>query len=108
MPYNPAMEVYTYPDITGSGSLQSAAVVLGITSQPCKWYQVTIVSNASAQTMRLGNANISSTQGIPLGGSAGATSQFFPQISEDLRNYDIKDLFLLIPNGDTVSVAYGV
>jgi len=103
------MKIYTYPDITGTGALQALKTVLGIVSQPCKLLQFTIVSNASGNTIRLGDAAIGATQGIPLGGSTpGSTSQFIPQISEDLRNYDVADWYVIIPSGDVLSVAYGV
>lgn len=101
------MQIVTLPDITGTGALQSAATVFGLTSQPCKWLQVTVVSNASNAMIRLGDSGISATRGIPLGAGT-LVSQFAPQISEDLRNYDLKDLYFLIPSGDKLSLAYGV
>ena len=101
------MKVYTLPDITGTGSLQSAATVFDFTTQICKWWQFSVVDNASGSAMRIGDENITSAQGIPVGGG-GSVGQFSPPLAEPLANYDLKDVYFIIPNGDTASLVYGV
>ena len=105
------MKLFTpYDDITGDGSAHSLATLLNIKSQPCAWFQITLVDNTSGSTIRVGDETISATRGIPIGGTDGVlVTQFAPVNGQDrMINYDLKDVWLLIPNGDKVSVAYAV
>jgi len=101
------MKAFSLPDITGTGSLQSTATVFGIQSQPCKWWQFSVVANTSSSTMRVGDSTITSTRGQPVGGHS-AIGQFSPPIAEDYALYDLKDVYFIVPSGDTASLSYGV
>jgi hypothetical protein len=93
------MKIYTLPDITGTG----ATVPLSITSQPCKFWQVTAVSIASGA--RLGDSLTTANRGIPIGPSGG---QFSPPIAAPLDLYDLSEQYAYVANGDVISVAYAI
>jgi hypothetical protein len=102
------MKIFTsYSDVTGTGAIQHLSTVLGFKEQLCKWWQVSFVSNASGNIGRVGDSTITSTQGIPIGGGLNG-GQFAPALAENLRNYDLADIYVIIPAGDKINLSYGV
>ncbi len=105
------MRVQTFDDITGDGTKHQLITLLKIggvavtqTNWDTKWSQLTMVT--AAGTTRVGDSNVSSTNGIPLG--INAIGQFFPAISIFPEKYELSDIYVIIANSDVLSVARGV
>jgi hypothetical protein len=90
MPY----QLITPPVLSGDGSKKSIASVLGVSS--FKWAQLTGVTIGNEAASRIGDVNVSATQGFPL--SAGDVGQFLPALDED---YNAEQIYFTIADGDT-------
>ena len=98
------VKLCSLPDVIGNGQIQPLYSV-----GSARWVQVFAASTNSA-VIRIGDASISDTRGIPL--SPGGT-WFFPALpSGDSRNsnqdnvYSLKDIFCLLAQGDKLSGVY--
>jgi hypothetical protein len=107
------MKVHTYDDITGDGAkhqltslLKINGVAVSLTSLPAKWWQATMVTTSGVS--RVGDSNVSSTNGTPLGSGSNIVAQFAPIFSEFPENYELADVWVLINNGDVMAVARGI
>ena len=105
------MKVSAFDDITGDGVkhqlitlLKVGGVAVTQANWTVKWWQIVMVS--AAGTTRLGDSNVSSTNGIPLG--ANATGQFAPIDSQFTEVYNLSQLYVIINSGDVMSVARAV
>jgi len=105
------MELIPYDDITGDGAkhqlitlLKIGGVAVSQANWTTRWWQAVMVS-ASGVT-RLGNSNVSATNGIPIGVSA--NGQFLPLSSQVSEIYDLSQVYVIIASGDVMSVARAV
>ncbi len=96
------MQIYSLPDITLTGF--DTPTALSQTSQPCKWFQVSILA-VSAGDPRVGDQYVSDTRGVPMSVGGG---QFSPPIAEASSMYDIGQTYVAGTIGDTLAVIYGV
>ncbi len=96
------MQIYSLPDITLEGF--DTPTALNQTTQPCKWFQVTVLA-ASAADPRIGDQDVSDARGVPMGAGGG---QFSPPIAEASNMYDIGQIYVAGTIGDTLAVIYGV
>ena len=86
----------TLADITGDNAVHQIFL-----PEPARWVQVAVTGSG---TVRLGDSTVSSTRGLPLVAGAG---QMLPSRGGLLR-YQQEALYVYVPSGATVSVAYGV
>ena len=104
MPYNRGMTITTYDDITGDGAKHKLTDLLNVggVSQAAqknwdtKWFQV--IMTTAAGTSRLGDVNVSATNGITLG-------QFFPPIPFATDKYLLDQVYVILALNDVASVA---
>lgn len=101
------MQIVTAPDYTGTGAKVALTTLLSGSpaSQQCKWFQVIGIS-IGATPARVGDANVSSTQGAPIT-STGA-GQFNPPVAEVMQNYDLSTHYVWVGSGDKVSLSYAI
>ena len=92
------MQPQTAVDFTGDGAAHSLSSILGITK--CRWFQVSAVSIGSTSA-RIGDSNITTTRGLPIGAQSG---QFAPAITQDFEPYDLTLWYVLVASSDTVAV----
>lgn len=105
------MKLFTYDDITGDGAkhqltslLKVGGVAVSQTNWDTKWVQLTM--QTASGVSRVGDVNVSSTNGIPL--NTTEQSQFVPPIAFATDKYEMTDLYVIINNGDVMSVARAV
>lgn len=99
------MQIYSAADYTaGSTGVVSLATILGVTSQLCKWFQITtLATNAAA--VRIGDANVGVARGIPI---LPTGASFAPPVAEPSARYELCGMSLYMVSGDKVSVAWAV
>ena len=66
--------------------------------QDTKWFQCIMTTANGVALSRLGNVNVSATNGITLG-------QFFPPIPFATDKYSLDQYYVIINSGDVMSVA---
>ena len=105
------MKIQTFDDITGDGvkhqliTLLKVGGVAVIQVNWCvKWWQ--IIMRTSSGTTRVGDSNVSATNGIPIG--TPNNGQFAPVDSAFTELYDLSDVYVIIKSGDVASVARAV
>lgn len=105
------MKVLTYDDITGDGAkhklidlLRIAGVAQVQSNWGSKWWQV--VMYTSAGITRVGDANVSAANGIPIG--TPNKGQFAPPIAFATDKYELSDVYVIIATGDVMSVARAI
>lgn len=105
------MHISAYDDITGDGvkhQLVSLLKVGGVAqvqdNWACKWWQIVMLS--SSGTTRVGDVNVSATNGIPIG--TPNNGQFAPVSSALPEVYDLSQVYVIIKSGDVASVARAV
>lgn len=103
------MRILTYDDITGDGAKHQLITLLKIggvaiasqQSWATKWWQIAGVTVGGLS--RIGDANVSSTNGIPIG--ANNNGQFVPPVSSLTEKYQLSDIWVILKSGDVYSVA---
>lgn len=106
------MLVHTYDDITGTGVKAQLITLLKIggvaviarLNWDTKWYQMVMLT--SSGVTRIGDQNVSATNGVPIG--TGLVAQFMPPISFATDSYDLANVWVLINSGDVMSFARAV
>jgi len=105
------MKLICYDDIAGDGLkhqlislLKIAGVAVSQTNWSSRWIQLLMLS--ASGTTRVGDQNVSATNGIPLGAVAGG--QFAPIFSTWSGQYQLSDIYVIIATGDVMSVARAV
>ena len=102
------MTIQTPAILTGDGTTKSLSTWIGIAGAKAVWFQLTYETGSGPA--RVGGATaaaVSSTLGIPFGG-AFSSAQFVPQASQPYNPYDLDNIFLFIPNTETVSMGYAI
>ena len=104
------MKVQTFDDITGDGAKHQLVALLSVGGAPIvqsnwttKWWQAVMLS--STGTTRIGDSNVSATNGIPIG--TPNNGQFAPIDSKFTELYELSDVYVIIKSGDVMSVARG-
>jgi hypothetical protein len=102
------MKQISYDDITGSGVaaqlitlLKIGGVAVSQKNWDTKYWQAVMISLSG--TARIGDANVSATNGIPVTAAGGG--QFTPPIAFATDKYELSDVWVLIPSGAVMSVA---
>lgn len=105
------MKIQCFDDITGDGAkhqlitlLKVGGVAVSQVNWATKWWQAVMLS--SSGTSRLGDSNVSSTNGIPIG--TPNNGQFAPPIAFATDIYDLANVYVVIKSGDVMSVARAV
>ena len=105
------MEIITYDDITGDGAkhqlislLKIGGVAVTQINWQTRWFQL-LMTTATGVT-RVGNLNVSSTNGIAIGVTA--SGQFVPLNSQPSETYDFANFYVIIKSGDVMSVARAI
>ena len=105
------MKVQTFDDITGDGvkhQLISLLKVGGVsvvqTNWLVKWWQAVMLS--SSGTSRIGDSNVSASNGIPIG--TPNNGQFAPIDSKWTETYDLSMVYVIIKSGDVMCVSRAV
>ena len=105
------MKIQAFDDITGDGAkhqlitlLKVGGVAVSQTNWRVKWWQ--IVMKTSSGTTRVGDSNVSATNGIPIGSPN--NGQCAPVDSAFTELYDLSDVWVIIKSGDVASVARAV
>jgi hypothetical protein len=105
------MKISAFDDITGDGVkhqlitlLKVGGVAVSQANWRVKWWQIVMLS--SGGTTRVGDSNVSATNGIPIG--APNNGQFAPVDSAFTELYDLSDVWVIIKSGDVASVARAV
>ncbi len=93
--------LHSLPDVIGTG----VAVQLSSSGTPARAIQISMVSNSSGSAARVGDAEVSSTRGIPVFVSGGQI--LLPPIP-DMPGpfYTLAGTYVWIGSGDHISVAY--
>lgn len=107
------MTIPSVLDYTGDGAAHTISSIIGVSGKAATWFQITYLSGSG--TARIGDANISAGvaspytpgQGIPLPSGAG-NGQFIPPVAQAFNPYHFDDIYLLVPNGDIVSIGYAI
>jgi len=102
------MKMICYDDITGDGSkhqlvalLKVGGVAVSQQNWDTKFWQAVMVS--AAGTTRIGDQNVSATNGVPVTATGGG--QFTPPVSLFTEKYELSDAYVIIALGDIMSVA---
>lgn len=95
------MELIVPATFTGTGAKLKLSAIPGA-PKLCRWWQLIGVS---ASGSRVGDVNVSSSQGVPVGVSTG---QFSPPVSIGTELYDLDLIYAFVGNGDTVILACAV
>jgi len=105
------MKIQAFDDITGDGAkhqlitlLKVGGVAVSQTNWRVKWWQIVMLT--SSGTTRVGDSNVSSANGIPIG--TPNNGQFAPVDSAFTELYDLSDVWVIIKSGDVASVARAV
>lgn len=103
------MKLITYDDITGTGTKAQLITLLKVggvaVSHPNNWdakYWQAVMLTASGVT-RIGDENVSSTNGVPVG--TVNNGQFIPPLAFATDKYDLQNVWVIINSGDVMSVA---
>lgn len=106
--YNSRMKMICYDDITGDGSkhqlitlLKIGGVAVSQNNWDTKFWQAVMVS--AAGTTRIGDSNVSATNGCPVTAAGGG--QFTPPVSIGTEKFELSDVYVIIANSDVMSVA---
>lgn len=103
------MKLICYDDITGDGTKQQligllkvGGVAVSQKNWDTKYFQLQMLSPAGLT--RVGDSNVSATNGIEIGTSP-ANGQFVPPIAFATDKYELSDIYIIIANGDKLQVA---
>jgi hypothetical protein len=91
------MTLNTLADITGDG----AKHVIGLANQECRRLWLTSLVGTS----RFGDVNITASRGVAL--TAGVECTFAASDSDATDTIHLDQAYVFVPNGDTVTVAWG-
>jgi hypothetical protein len=105
------MKIQAFDDITGDAAkhqlitlLQVGGVAVSQVNWRVKWWH--IVMKTSSCTTRVGDSNVSATNGIPIGTPNNGQVAFVDSAFTEL--YDLADVWVIIKSGDVASVARAV
>jgi len=110
MPYNRGyMKLIVYDDYQGTGvkvQLVSVLKIGGVAVTPrvnwrSKWWQAVMLTSSGVS--RIGDQNVSATNGVPIG--TVNNGQFAPPIAFATDAYAIDQIYVLINSGDVMSFA---
>lgn len=93
------MVLVSLPDIVGTGS------TIPLSTHPVGTKYVQVSVDITGDRCRAGGPEVSISRGMPIppGGS-----QFFPMWSANFEGYDLRTIYLYVPDGTTVYVLYAV
>jgi hypothetical protein len=105
------MVIKPFDDITGDGLkhqlitlLKVGGVLVTQTNWQVKWWQIVMLT--SSGTTRVGDSNVSATNGIPIG--TPNNGQFAPVDSAWTELYDLATVYVIIKSGDVACVSRAV
>ncbi len=93
--------------ITGGNAKVPFAAMSGAASGglAAKWIQCYAPTGNNANTILLGNGEVTASNGFPLIAGAG---MFYPPIAEANQFYNLSEQFAYVPTGATLNILYGV
>ncbi len=92
------MQIIVPANLSGTGGALTVASAAGVNQ--CKWFQLVGVTIAAAAS-RIGDADVSATQGYPLTAGGG---QFFPPVARANAFYDLTQIYFFLNSGDTANL----
>lgn len=103
------MKMICYDDITGTGVAAQLTTLLKVggvaiptqKNWDTKFWQAVMLTETG--TSRIGDANVSATNGIPIG--TPNNGQFVPPVGVGTEKFEFSDIWVLIKSGDVMSVA---
>jgi hypothetical protein len=105
------MKISAFDDIVGDGAkhqlitlLKVGGVAVSQANWLVKWWQIVMLSSTGIS--RVGDSNVSATNGIPIGTVNNA--QFAPPVSEGTENYPLDTVYVIIRSGDVACPARAV